>query len=397
MKSSNHVLGALGSSVFTIASFLGISLGAPQSASAQQKIAIPSYFYPSAPVPSGLWQQLESNVPTVGLAVVNPNSGPGAASDANYAQLVSTKPQGLKMIGYVYSQGGARALSSVEADIDKYYAWYPQIDGIFVDEADNTSCTTESNYYLPLYNYIKGKSASATVVLNPGTSTLECYVNASDILITFESTYSSYSGTWSSAHSWETKYPANRFWHLVHTTSSAQWSSALSLSQQRNAGWVYVTDDVMNNPWDTLATYFSSEVSSVAQTSAPISAYSASADATNFTYAATFNQAFTYHHVFIDTDVNAGTGYTVAGIGADYMVENGNLYRATANGSAWSWTSLGAVSVTGATGTATGARTWTVARSTLAETGANNTSRVVFHGSGTSPDYFTPIVSVTAP
>jgi hypothetical protein len=394
---NNHVIGALGTSLFTLASFIGISIAAPRAASAQQKIAIPSYFYPSSPVPSGLWQQLESSVPTVGLALVNPNSGPGATSSANYAQLVSTKPQGLKMLGYVYSQGGARAIASVQADIDKYYSWYPQIDGIFIDEADNTSCNIESSYYLPLYNYIKSKSANATVVLNPGTSTLECYVNASDILITFESTYTQYSGSWSSSHSWETKYPASRFWHLVHGTSSAQMASALSLSQQRNAGWIYVTDDVMNNPWDTLASYFSSEVSSVAQTSAPIAYYSAQADTSTFTYQATFNQAFNYHHVFIDTDVNASTGYTVAGIGADYMIENGTLYRAAANGNVWSWTNLGAVTVTGATGTATGARTWTVARSTLGEGAANNNSRVVFHGSGTSPDYFTPIVALTAP
>lgn len=393
----NRVIGTVGTSVFAAASFVGMSVGTPRLALAQQRIAIPSYFYPSQPVPSGLWQQLESGAPTVGLALINPNSGPGAASDANYAQIVSTKPQGLKIIGYVYSQGGARALAAVEADIDKYYSWYPEIDGIFVDEADNTSCSIESSYYLPLYTYIKSKSASATVILNPGTSTLECYVNASDILVTFESTYASYSGTWSSAHSWEANYPASRFWHLVHTTSSTQMANALSLSQQRNAGWVYVTDDVMNNPWDTLASYFSSEVSSVSQSSAPIASYSAQADATNFTYAATFNQAFNYHHVFIDADVNATTGYTVAGIGADYMIENGNLYRSTVNGSTWSWTSLGAVSVSGATGTSTGARTWTVGRSTLGETGAGNTSRVVFHGSGTSADYFTPVVPVTAP
>jgi hypothetical protein len=28
--------------------------------------------------------------------------------------------------------------------------------------------------------------------------------------------------------------------------------NAVSLSKQRNAGWVYVTPDTMPNPWDTL-------------------------------------------------------------------------------------------------------------------------------------------------
>ncbi|HEX6278164.1 MAG TPA: carbohydrate binding domain-containing protein, partial [Polyangiaceae bacterium] len=63
-------------------------------------------------------------------------------------------------------------------------------------------------------------------------------------------------------------YPASRFWHLVYNTSSADMATALSLSRSRHAGWVYVTDDLMTNgfvnPWDTLATYWSSEVANVA-------------------------------------------------------------------------------------------------------------------------------------
>jgi len=372
------------------------------SAGAQQKIAVPSYFYPSSPVPSGLWQQLESGVPTVGLAIINPNSGPGTSPDASYQQIVSTKPSGLKILGYVHTSYGSRSLSTVESEVNSYYTWYPGIDGIFVDEADNTSCTTESSYYLPLYNFVKGKSASATVVINPGTSTLECYVNAADIIITFESTYSSYSGTWSTAHSWEASYPAAKFWHLVHTTSSTQMANALSLSRQRNAGWVYVTDDALPNPWDSLAGYWSSEVSNVSQSGAPITSYSAQSDSTFTTYAATFNSAFSFHHVFIDTDVNAATGYTgVTGIGADYMIENGKLYRSNVNGNTWSWTDLGAITATSPDGnpssTVTGPRTWQVARSTIGETGSGNTSRMVFHGSGTSPDYSAPVYSHTTP
>jgi hypothetical protein len=252
------------------ASSMLAALVATGHASAQQQVAVPTYFFPTfdgAGNPSGYWGQFFSAVPTAGLGVINPNSGPGTSASTSYQNLMSKKPSGTKLIGYVYSDYGNRAISSVEADIDKYYTWYPSVDGIFVDEANNNSCTVELNYYRTLYNYIKGKSASATVVLNPGAVTLECYVNSSDILITFESDFTSYSGSWHSGHAWEANYPASRFWHLVHNTPSGSMATALGLSRQRHAGWVYVTDDAMPNPWDTLASYWSSEIADVAAAS----------------------------------------------------------------------------------------------------------------------------------
>jgi hypothetical protein len=48
---------------------------------------------------------------------------------------------------------------------------------------------------------------------------------------------------------------------------------------------------------------------------------------------------------FLDTDVNPATGFAAAGwsspSGADYMLENANLYRH--GGSGWSWTPRGQV------------------------------------------------------
>jgi hypothetical protein len=253
----------------SVGSLLGV-VAATGHAAAQQQIAVPTYFFPTfdgAGNPTGYWDQFFDAVPTAGLGVINPNSGPGAAPSTSYQNLMNKKPSGVKVIGYVYSSYGARDVNAVKADIDKYYLWYPNVDGIFVDEANNNSCTIEANYYRQLYSHVKAKSASATVVLNPGAVTLECYVNSSDILITFESDFSSYNTTWHSGHAWEVNYPASRFWHLVHNTSAGNMATALNLSRQRNAGWVYVTDDVMPNPWDTLASYWWSEVADVSAAS----------------------------------------------------------------------------------------------------------------------------------
>jgi hypothetical protein len=255
--------------VLSVTSLLSV-LVATGHATAQQQIAVPTYFFPTFDGngnPNGYWGQFFSAVPTAGLGVINPNSGPGSAPSTSYQNLMSKKPSGVKLIGYVYSDYGARDLGVVKSDVDKYYTWYPTVDGIFVDEANNSSCTVELNYYRDLYNYIKGKSASATVVLNPGAVTLECYVNSSDVLITFEGLFSTYNGSWHAGHAWEVNYPASRFWHLVHATPSGNMTSALNLSRTRHAGWVYVTDDVMPNPWDTLASYWSAEVADVAAAS----------------------------------------------------------------------------------------------------------------------------------
>lgn len=228
------------------------------AAQTSQKIAIPSYFYPGA-----YWTQLISGAPTVGLAIINPSNGPGRKADSNYKQVVqSAKAAGIKVLGYVYTKYGSRSAKTVKAEIDKYYTWYG-VDGIFFDEAsDNCS---KLSYYQGLYNYVKRRGAQNLVVLNPGINTEECYVNASDILITFEDDFAAYLG-WSPS-GWEYNYPASRFWHLVLNTSYADMPQAVALSKTRNAGWIYVTSDALPNPWDTLPAnpYWSDELDLVNQ------------------------------------------------------------------------------------------------------------------------------------
>lgn len=228
-----------------------------------QHVAVPSYFYPGS-----LWTQMDSGAPTVGLAIINPNSGPGTSKDQNYAdQVTSTEAQGIMVVGYVSTsyagtQNTARTLAAAEQDVDTYYSWYPNIDGIFVDEV-STDCAARDSYYKPLYDYIKSKGGVAEVVLNPGTNTSECYTSAGDIIVNFEDVYSNYVN-WT-PDSWVSNYPANKFWQIVYSTSSADMPNAIALSKQRNAGWVYVTDDGGDNPYDTLPSYWSNELSLASQ------------------------------------------------------------------------------------------------------------------------------------
>lgn len=215
-----------------------------------QRVAVPSYFYPDSN-PGGRWSKLEGGVPTVGLGIINPDSGSGTASNPDYvAQIARSQRAGLTVLGYVYTDYGARSAADVKADIDNYYGWYG-VDGIFFDEAFNSDCTKRP-YYREIYDHVKAKTGKRVVVINPGARTEECYVSTADIIVTFEGFYSTYTARPLPATAWEWKYPADRFWHLVHETAQADMPNAVGLSKQRNAGWVYVTPDVMDNPWDTL-------------------------------------------------------------------------------------------------------------------------------------------------
>ena len=64
---------------------------------AGMRLAVPAYFYPGQ-----YWTQLGDAAPTVGLAVANPNSGPGSALNTDYATAISNaRHAGVKVIGYV--------------------------------------------------------------------------------------------------------------------------------------------------------------------------------------------------------------------------------------------------------------------------------------------------------
>ena len=71
-----------------------------------------------------------------------------------------------------------------------------------------------------------------------------------------------------------------------------------------------------------------------------------------------------FFRVFVDTDQSPDTGFARAGIGADYLVENGRLYRYSGSGRDWAWGFVTIVDYTTANLTAS----WTIARADLGET-----------------------------
>jgi len=65
-----------------------------------------------------------------------------------------------------------------------------------------------------------------------------------------------------------------------------------------------------------------------------------SVDAANINYTIPYSSAPTWTRVYIDANQTASSGYAVEGVGADYFIENGILYRYSGTGGSWNWTKI---------------------------------------------------------
>ena len=193
--------------------------------------------------------------------VANPNNGPGTTLNADYAGAIArAQAAGVRVMGYVYTSYGARSAATVKADIATWKQFYGVTD-IFFDEASDVA--GKLAYYQDLVNTVHA-TAGAKAMLNPGVNVDSGYGQVADIINIFEGTPSDYSGF--SPSTWTTNYPASKFAHLIYgATGTSSLTSVLAQSATRRAGYVYVTNDTLPNPWDTLPSYWTTEVAQVNQ------------------------------------------------------------------------------------------------------------------------------------
>ena len=226
-------------------------------AGAEQRIAVPSYFWVTWYNPVGgahEWERMQASTPTQEFAICNINSGPGTAIEQDWVrQINDAHAAGLKVIGYVRTNYWNKPVAEAKAEIDKYYAWYG-IDGVFLDEVAWED--EKQYYYLDLYNYVKAKTGPRLVVINPGTADAhEIYMGCCDIMMNFEASATEYlAQAWPT---WVTKYSPSRFWHVIHdVTGTAQRDTLLARTITNRAGYVYLTTDSTvtgdQNPYNSL-------------------------------------------------------------------------------------------------------------------------------------------------
>lgn len=370
-------------------------------------------------------------------AIANVSNGPGSSYLSTYAAgITGMHDSSGKVIGYVYTQYGKRSISSVEADIDSWFSFYPSIDGILFDEQANVS--GDESYYAQIYDYVKQKDSSAIVATNPGTNTLESYLfyngnRIADVICIFE-TNSGFS-SWSPAQ-WCSKYSRDNFLVVPYNTPASSYQSVVNRAASLNIGWIYCTDATLPNPYDMLPSYFagfcsyivtgvdtitgsgggtSSGTSNLLKINwnnvptldsppnpSPSQAQDPDAQFTNlwaandanylylrYQVADSINFSKYYYHILIDTDndsVGHQTGfvYDSASVGAEFMVENKQFAQyAGSGGSDWAWTALLGMQQEDSTGSVS----LSLPLKTLFPNGSGDTVGLIFEANQTASPY----------
>ena len=236
--------------LFTLLAGVLLHTPAATAITPTHSIAIPVYEYPTL---TALWPSVDSaggdDVPFV---IVNPASGPGVSANSDYtARIAANTAAGIRSIGYVDTNYQARPMADVVADVQAWHTLYPGVSGILFDRV-SVGGTSDLCYSAYAYNFAKAANPSDLLIQNFGTYTSAAHEPYGDIFINAEMDYALYQ-TWTPAADGFQDNAAfsNRFWHLIHTTNpGAEYTDALADSRNNNAGWVYITDDVMFNPYD---------------------------------------------------------------------------------------------------------------------------------------------------
>jgi len=216
-------------------------------AASQTGVMIALYTYPDS-----TWDvvaQAKSAHPSVPVvAIINPDNGPGSSRDANYVSgIQKLHAAGVVVLGYDATGYASNSASSVKSVMNTWKSLY-NIDGIFFDEMANWS--GEENYYSGLTSYAKSLGYTMTVG-NPGTDTLPSYIGTVDNLMIYENPGLP---PLSALQGWHTSYDKSNFSMIAFGVNSISTSFLSSASNY--VGYIDLTNDVLDNPYDSVPSYF---------------------------------------------------------------------------------------------------------------------------------------------
>jgi hypothetical protein len=209
---------------------------------------VPLYTYPSDPSWTAIVTARKAHPTVRVVAVVNPNSGPGtakiAAFESGIAKLLAAD---IEVIGYVATGYTARGTAAVEADIDRWKSFYPQVGGIFFDEQSNKA--GDVPFYKAVSQYAKAAGLGYTVG-NPGADTAEAYVGALDTMLIYESKGLP---ALSKLGGWHANHPPENFGVIPYGVA---FDAAFVRDARKTVGYVFIQNDDLPNPWDSLPPFF---------------------------------------------------------------------------------------------------------------------------------------------
>ena len=99
---------------------------------------------------------------------------------------------------------------------------------------------------------------------NPGTTVPESLVSSkvADSFCTYESPQTDYHSY--EEESYHNKYPASTYIHIVYGATADQMTTDVKFMVSKKIGGLYISNDVLPNPYDTLPSYWDQLVSTVA-------------------------------------------------------------------------------------------------------------------------------------
>ncbi len=229
------------------------------SPNSRPHLLVPAYFYPGGKELE-TWNRLIAAAATAQIiAVANPASRAGTQIDPAYTAIIQkAQAAHIKIIAYVSTRYAKRTAADIKHDIDLWVQFYPTIQGFFFDE--QASDAAKVDFYLDLTTYARTKVANAFIVTNPGTVCAEEYFSkkVADTICTVESAEGLEKYT---PPAWATKYPASQFYGLAYKIDNAHGMHvSLQAAEKKHLGYVFVTDDKLPNPWNTLPPYWDDEV-----------------------------------------------------------------------------------------------------------------------------------------
>lgn len=271
---------------FCVAAALIVVLQWPRACRAQGLgVIVPAYFYPGSGGPGGTgdgWAAMAAAATQIPVtAVFNPDSGPlpGPADPKYVTAMTNLENAGGRAVAYVYTDDGNTPLATAEGQMTTYISQYGSlIDGFYLDGMSLTPSTL--SYYQTLDSYVKALRASYTVIGNPGQPYLNGlsptdYLSTADTFDIFEGPNSAPAGdpgfnNYPYGLNWFQGYPSDRFSNTIYDAPSASaMLGDVSQAAQLNAGYVYVTDQALPNPYAQLPSYWDQEVSALASVPEP--------------------------------------------------------------------------------------------------------------------------------
>ncbi|GIX04742.1 MAG: hypothetical protein KatS3mg114_0611 [Planctomycetaceae bacterium] len=194
--------------------------------------------------------------------IVNPADGPGRAVDEQYQAAINRlRAAGCVLLGYVATGYRQRPRHAVQADIQRWRTFYPQVQGVFFDELEVSDTDEAELHQAELSRYAQALGYWP-LVGNPGTIAPQRFFDRDwlDVIVIHEE------ASWPDVALWEKMAKAGipRFQRaaLIHSDQRPQSLAHIAPQCLNHLGWIYVTDDRLQdgtsagNPWDSLSSNF---------------------------------------------------------------------------------------------------------------------------------------------